>query len=54
MADKKTLSEQEIRDRDVTPAIVAAGGGLDARVRENLVFTSMQQAPAADTLIPGS
>ena len=40
MADKKALSEQEIRDRYITPAIAAAGWDLDAQVREELTFTA--------------
>ena len=38
MADKKTLSEQVIRDRYVTPAIAAAGWDVGAQVREEHTF----------------
>ena len=38
--DKKQMSEQDIRSKFITPAIVAAGWDLQAQVREEVTFTA--------------
>lgn len=37
--DKKNLSEQDIRTKFITPAIVAAGWDLQRQIREEVTFT---------------
>src|SRR3989339_544988 len=51
--DKKQMSEQDIRSKFITPAIVKAGWDLQSQIREEVAFTDGRIIVSGKTVIRG-